>query len=221
MVYPGRPKPKYPNINLTSAAIRETLTRHLVLPAVERHARVIPFRLVWRGLDHELADVWGNIVALRERVDAMVRQVDGISFFVSSVTGTVSIHVRKQDQPTDIFPALAYWVVGEGPQFNESALMTTVMNNGLGATFRQMAQRKTKVGTEGAADRGAATLYMVVKDHGEGFVRGKIDESLGTDCKGLHPIVKFIVHERAYMPNLQMAQARLKMSNFHAVIENY
>lgn len=218
----GRAKPKYPNINLSSTNIRSLLTEYVVKPVMAaENSHVVAFRLVWRGQEEELDMAWQNIIAHRETVDSIIKDMTGVSFFVSGISGTVSIHSRT-DQPTDIYPALAYWVVGELPDFNESRLMAAMMKNGVGATVRQISQRRrpTEANFFSMSNHRAATLFMVVKDYGKGYVRDKIETLYNEGIDAL-PAVKFAISDINYMAALKDAQSRLIIYGFQMIFEQF
>lgn len=220
MMYPGRAKPKYPNINLSSANIRTVLTSHIVKPVAASNGHVVAFRLVWRGQETELDHAWKNIIHFRNNVDEALKLFPAVAFFISAVTGTVSIHSRT-DQPTGVYPALAYWVVGQQPDFDESRLLGVMMQNGLGANVRQITQRRKQTDPPDPANSyGASTLFMVVKDYGKGYVRDKMDSAIGTSTAS-HPAVKCFVHDTRFSGVLAAARENLHLSGFKLVVENY
>ena len=107
--------------------------------------------------------------------------------------------------------------------------MGMMMKNGFGATVRQISQRRRQSDTGNAnqdpfllSNHKAATLFMVVKDYGKGYVREKL-ETMSSYTGGLDlnapPAVKFVVNDAMYTTVLQNAQSRLNLSGFKLTLE--
>ena len=179
------------------------------------------FRLTWRGETAALEAVWSNIVEYRQKVDKVLNSVSQVDLVVSAISGTV---VHYQSRALETFPALAYWVVGRKSSFGDMELATRVQQCSaqLGAVVKPLTVRRAASAEEGAQ----AALFMVVKDHGEGYVRARVNVcpvlSQSADGSGIgrqEPIVKFLVRDPKYLGLLQAAESDFHHAHFVAVVE--
>ena len=155
-------------------------------------------------------------------MEAVISEIPGVVFFVSTITGT-AIRARTSGVAAthvmETYPALGYWVVGHDPLFDQRDLYLRMEENGLGATLKHLHHK----GQRGLSDEVSMGLYMVVKDHGSGFIRRKVDYS-AAECLGImkpkqHPIVKFCVKDDDVLTLVETAQSRLADVRFEATVE--
>lgn len=65
------------------------------------------FRVTWRNNEEV---IWRQILSHRVECDKFMKNVPGISLFVSAITGTVGIGKPPTAQKV-VFPGISYWVV--------------------------------------------------------------------------------------------------------------
>ena len=208
---------KYPSHALQSHNVKEALVRGIVDTALTTRShlkiKVTSFRMSWFSAHtDQLEQIWQNIAAFREQMDALVTGTVGSSMIVSAFTGTLSGRMTKTATPgvRMTYPGLAYWIVSQGDSLNERSLMCCLQANSMGARIKPLLQdyEQTQV-------KIANALFVVMKDCMGGFVRRKVDESISvctedSDSPIQQSLVRMYVKDEEDFKNILVAQARLK-----------
>ena len=190
--------------------------RHIVEPVVHQGGLVCSFRLGWFGKSGEvLEDVWQQLVYLRSIVDAQVCETPGVAFVMSALSGTVS---QKAGFPRKTYPAVAYWIASQDHTFQEACILPKMHSLNLGSTVKQLHSTNNT-----DKQKMASSLFVVVKDNSESYVRRMADAS-ATMCEGektpeRHPIVKVFVKDARYWSLLEEAKNQLEQVNFSFNLE--
>ena len=141
-------------------------------PLVQRGLYGQGFRVIWRVHGEQQETAWAQVAARRLEADAFLSAQPSIGLFVSSVTGAFTKPSHKGQAPQEIFPALAYWVVGHDHTMNINTLITQVSNLFGRVETREIGSGRTP------QDRMSSSLFVVLKDHSNSYVRKRNVESL-------------------------------------------
>ena len=162
-----------------------------------------------------------NIVNYQLEVDNMVKQIPGIAFFVSSITGTMSQLERDQHGQQigrKTYPGVAHWVVSTGTSFQWQSLFCKIVQS-QGATVRPVH------GGDLEPKNIFPSLTIVLKDNIAGYVRRMVEASASESLKMLwpasHPVARLYVLDDKYLPMLTTAQVKLAEAKFHIALEKY
>ena len=209
------PKKNLPRDRLASSGVRGLLRECLYNRVSGPEYFITSFRAVWRNTQAQnLEEVWEGIVQYRLDMDTVVQRVSSPLLVVSAITATMSNHRTWPGAPIEVFPALAYWVVARPGTLNEANLFEDLRQVGPGAAVSHFKQRQVTQGSP--IDHNFALLCLVVKDHGKGYVRNRVDTS--ELCCGVrrkqHPIVKIVVRDKSLFASLMKAQQAFSMAGF-------
>lgn len=142
-------------------------------PLVDRSCHAVGFRAIWRIKDEtKLKHAWDSLVRHRQSIDQVVQSVEGIAFYISSITGVFSKPSHKGEVPQEIYPAVAYWLALKNPDFDPYTLMNAISN--IFNTETRLISNPTMPSVENFT----TSLCAVLKDQMNGFVRQKIKESV-------------------------------------------
>ena len=167
---------KYPRSKLDSVAIIRAVTSQLLEPVLSAGDHVTAFRVTWRMSGEQLDAAWRTIITLRERLDAAVLRAPGVQFFVSSISG-VYTKGPKGFTPTDIFPAINYWMVSDGCQDNDPVMTLMSLQRVVpDAAVKQIHVSRRRTASELVLLR--APLLVVFKDHNSRYIRRRIVASI-------------------------------------------
>ena len=182
----------YPKTMMTNKRVMQFLVQRIVEPVWQANWTACAFRMQWRNDADQTQSVWDNIVSHQSQMDDIIKAVDGISLFVSSITGTTSWQYYKPDHPKVVYPALAYWLAVPMKDF-DSLTQKLFYHLGvspiLGASVKQLTCDSTNI------DSLAKSLFLVLKDAFSGrFIEKKTDDSARftqvTTRPGQQPIAK-------------------------------
>ena len=212
-------KGRSPQWRMCSQQVKATLSMLVVRPVVHASRKVCAFRLVWRTSDpEELETVWSHIIDYRLNFDAALKEVPGLEFVVSAISGTISNHRGRPGHPVDSFPAVAYWVVGY-PDFHLQVLYDRMQECGTGASLKILFHQSSSTASEKEM---AASIFLVMKDYIEGgFVRRKVDIAEGPTGGTRHPIVKFFTRDESCFAMLLDAQQKLAQLKCYVTTESF
>ena len=183
-----RSKDMYPRPMMTNKRFMLSLVHCIVEPVWQANWTACAFRMQWRNDADQAQSVWDNIVSYQSQMDDIIKAVDGISLFVSSITATTSSQYHKPDHPRVIVPALAYWLAVPLEEFNQLTenLFRNLNCNNVGASVKQLVCDNTSM------DGISKTLFMVLKDTNGIFIEKKADYSArytqGMPEEGQHPV---------------------------------
>ena len=200
------------------------LAEYLVEPIAQTDCKVIAFRLMWHGTVEELEQVWTRIAFFQEDLDRIISEPPQVALAVSAVTatstrpksGTGKLTGEDAAEKYRTFPGLAYWIVLQNEkEFSEDDLYRKVSENCFGARVKSLSDKTV------AADLAemCSTLYLVVKDNVDGYVKRKLDAVLPSvedvDDMSSHPIVKIYARAEQDFSTLMMAKEALQKTRFH------
>ncbi len=163
----------YPTTNLTSAIQREALKSGLVKPLLDRSGAAMAFRVVWRNDDTSREHVWKGILSYREACDNILKNMAGVAFFVSSITGMLSRGSKVPGQKT-VNPALGYWIVLNSHSVDPRSIVRNMQAAVGGGAEIKLLQEPPLITM---VDPMNNTLCNVVKDHANGYVKRRMVES--------------------------------------------
>ncbi len=212
---------KLPASSLSSRSVKDALAGHLVAPLVEKNCVAFAYRIVWRYTDARHEETWNDITLYRTRCDQALANFEGISFFISSISGVYTKPSVKGEAPKHVFPALAYWIITDHihsiKQENLMHYLTQTCPGSLVKPLGNMAH--PLVGQVELCN----TLYMVVKDYSNGFVRKKIENSVNgavdtgptsrvvvRDCDNFKPLLESTIGAcMAYKMTMALQEASM------------
>lgn len=208
---------KFPNFALVNYHAKEPLMKYIVEPVLSNGGLACSFRLGWFGKSGENLDqVWEQLVYLRGIVDGQVCNTPGVAFVLSALSGTVS---QKAGFPRKTYPAVAYWVATQDQTFQESYILPKMHSLNLGSTVKQL-HSSNNIDKQ----KMASSLFVVVKDNSESYVRRMADAS-ALLCGGevsvadRQPLVKVFVKDPRYWAILEEARIKLEQVNFAIQLE--
>ena len=202
---------KFPATPLQIPAIKNILTQQIIEPTNERDDKVCAFRMVWSTKHTPEETIWHQISQqARFVLDEQIKKIKGVSFFISTVTATVS----NQQQRRDITPAIGYFVVGDRAGLLEPPLYISLRNNPFGGILKLLTERGLKPGY----DRNLHWLTILLKDNVPGYVQEKVSRNQGGI--GL-PLVKIYVRDELYLHHLSRAKAELDAAGFPVNLEQF
>ena len=105
--------------------------------------------------------------------DNVVRNATGLVYFVSAITG-VTVQFQKPFRYSKVHPAVAYWVVLESAYVDAYALIRTLQSTVPNKVEVKLLQEPPIIS---AIEKQHNILCIVMKDHGDGFVKNKIQQS--------------------------------------------
>ncbi len=191
--------------SVTSAAQKETLTTGLIKPLLEQNSTAMSFRVVWRSSDEGREFAWKNILSHRVICDNVIRNLDGISLFISAITGCVSRPAKPK--PPVITPAVAYWALLESADVNPRKIILQLQESVQGQAEVKLLQEPPLLQN---AESMINTMCVVMKDHGNNYIKRRIAESY-EELKNhvavdLGQPAKIVVKNNALMPLATQAQ---------------
>ena len=197
---------RYPNQAISSNwKLHRILEDYLVSPAIKHHLYILAFRVVWRH-DDNVEPVWLEIVKHHQVLDGIVKNMPGLAFFLSSVSGTRVMNYKSGCRSSAISPALAYYVVLKEPgrMFQLPA--------SLRAHYRHILSAEGVDSMKSQIEKG---LSLIAKDiYGGKFVQMRVDESVAACqldiAQGAHPVARLHVADSAFTWNIQAANAELR-----------
>lgn len=200
-----------PRPTLNSQAVRLTLVSGLVKPALDQGHSISAMRLVWFGDDPvQLQPYWENISSMRDQLDAMLKNIPSVTFFVSCISATMSGKRKKSIS----FPAVSYWLARQ-PGVPGSVIFDKMHRNGLGAKMKLILQPYQE--TDDAISQ---SLCVVAKDCVDGIVRRVLDRL--TSVNGLSetiPVMKLYSTREGDKTWMQEAAEHLRLNNVTAVAD--
>lgn len=166
-------KKKLPEASLKSAAVRKAVIHHLVRPVFSVKRNFLAFRLVWSKKRYaNVHYIWRNICSYQADINSALKGIDGVEFFISTITATFSLPSK------DVSPALAFWVALNSEMVEDLAIYNVMRNNSLGAELRLLNSRKEAKDGKPEADREGYLVGMVLKDHQPGYVSDMLKQIL-------------------------------------------
>lgn len=163
-----------PENKLTSPHLKEALFQNMVTPLMQSGYKFITFRLMWSPKDVlNIDDVWDNLTKFQQLMSSQLMTMDGIPFFVTAVTATVSVSKNTRA----IHPGLAFWVATNPTVVKEFQVFTMLRSNSHGASLKIM----STTANQNDPRHNVENICMVLKDFGHGFVKQKLDFHTGTN----------------------------------------
>ena len=197
------------------------LSEYLVEPIAQTDCKVCTFRLMWHGSVAESEQVWSQLPYYQEAIDRIITEPAQVALAVSAVTATSTRPKSGSDKlaPTDTpdkfrtFPGLAYWIVLQNEQdFTETDLYNRIYENCFGARLKSLSDQAVASDLQEMC----STLYLVVKDNVDGYVRWKLDAVLpSTDGEIFQPVVKVYARAEQDFNTLLMAREALQKNRFY------
>jgi hypothetical protein len=192
---------------LGSKQQKDALRIHLVEPLVRNYLfDVVSLRVIWRINDNEQVEqAWRDIVWLRKQCDEVVSRIDGISFFISSITGAFSKPHRGKYQDVTVYPAISYWIVSEKSLEATREFNMVSISNGIlfGLGNKNVIVKPINIPMAGklgahsqclnAVDLLAPPLFVVMKDHTNYFTIKKVEHSAEMCGDEHHAVARFVV----------------------------
>lgn len=174
--YPLERERRYPNNNFASKSQKEALQQFLLQPVSMMliGSQVVACRLIWRVTGEDATHAWGQIAANRQACDAAIRDINGVAFFVSSVTGVFNKPSRKGMLLQHIYPALAYWVIHRDPLFPVNQVLSRLSAVAVG----QPEVRVIGSTSHTQYNSMSSSLFAVLKDHTNSFILKKLSSSI-------------------------------------------
>lgn len=154
--------------------------------------------------------IWANMAKARMAFEKEIMSFAGISFFVSTVTATVSNQANRRD----VCPALGYFIVTKSQNFQEAPLYIKLRRNPFGGQLKLLNDRSIRPGD----NRNVAWIALLSKDNiDSGYVQGK----MATVAQCHKPLVKFLVHDENIKQSIQIAQSEFSREGFLTEIEYF
>ena len=192
-------------------------------PIAQTDCKVCTFRLMWHGSVTESEQVWTQLPYYQEAIDRIITEPAQVALAVSAVTATStrpksgSGKLGNLDNTPDkfrTFPGLAYWIVLQNEQdFTESDLYNRIYENCFGARLKSLSDQAVASDLQEMC----STLYLVVKDNVDGYVRWKLDAVPSTTEGELNfqPVVKVYARAEQDFNTLLMAREALQKNRFY------
>ncbi len=117
--------------------------------------------------------VWNQILSHRAACDQFVKNLTGISLFVSSITGMLGKSPTVPGGKT-IYPGVSYWVVLESADVDPRAIIRNVQLALQGQAEVKLLQEPPLISS---IDSMQTTLCTVMKDHGNTYIKRRLSES--------------------------------------------
>lgn len=200
------------------------LSEYLVEPIAQTDCKVCTFRLMWHGSIEELEHVWSRLAYYQEEIDRIITEPAQVALAVSAVTATSTrpksgsgklANGTEQADRGKTFPGLAYWIVLQNEEeFSETDLYNKIYENCFGARLKTLSDKAVASDLQEMC----STLYLVVKDNVDGYVRYKLDSAVPQNGEGEHsyqPVVKVYARAEQDFKTLLMAKEALQKSRFH------
>ena len=185
---------------------KECLFQTLVKSTQDNNQAAIAFRIVWR--DNE-ENVWQNIQTHRMMYDTIIQNMPGVLYFVSAVTGVLTKYGPKPIR-TKVYPALAYWAVLENEFYNGYEMMKSLQG---AAMERVEAKLLNEPPVMKVAEKQHNTLCIVLKDHGEGYVQGRMMASFpAVGDQGAGQAGRLVIVNDRYSQLVRQTQNQLKQA---------
>ncbi len=150
--------------------------------------------------------VWKQILPHRAACDRFLKNTDGISFMVSSVTGMVA----KSPNPAAgkiVNPGVSYWLVLESSNVDPRVVVRNMQGALQGEAELRLLREPPLITSLDAMEN---TLCNVMKDHNNSYIKRRISESQPEDTSGGEKgmatrLVGRTVHFAAFAKQAQLA----------------
>ncbi len=169
---------QYPLAGISSSVQREAIKQSLALPLAQKGCIGMAFRIIWRT-NQDM--VWKQIVSYRSACDRFLNNTQGVSMFVSSITGMVG----KSAAGKLVNPGVAYWIVLSCSSVDPRAIVRNIQGVLHGQAEVKLLQEPPVIHT---VDTIFGTLCTVMKDHNNSYVRRRMAEAqLEGEASALFP----------------------------------
>ena len=166
----------------------------------------ITCRVSWQVQVEDIDLAKRLISSKRLHIDDSLSKIDGVHFFISSITGTLSNSKRKGEAPdldtvcSNFYPGVAYFITFSPSQLcNEEVIMKTLHDQDTEAEIKTIQARAVKCDEKpedilSIMEKG---VFQVIKDQNNGAVQKMVKES-NQFCAAKHiaEIVKDITKMR-------------------------
>ncbi len=126
----------------------------------------LAFRIIWRT-NVEL--IWRSILSQREACDRFLKNTEGVSLIISSITGMVG---KLQGQGGKaVYPGIAYWVVLSSLEIDPRAIVRNIQAALQGQAEVKLLQEPPVMSTIETMQN---TLCTVMKDHSNSYVKKRL-----------------------------------------------
>ncbi len=206
---------QYPT-NSISLAQRNTVKTALAEPLVQQSRVGMALRILWRR-NEEM--VWQQILMHRFACDMFLKNMEGVTMLVSSITGMKG----KSPNPAGgklVNPGIAYWIILESTNIDPRAIVRNLQGVLLGHAEIRLLQEPPFITT---IDTIQNTLCTVMKDHSNSFIKRRINESQvetkDMSEKGL--ATRFVVKPNEFANLAKQAQEALQRGGIYVDIVEY
>lgn len=155
---------------MTSSVQREAVKNALAKPLAEAARIGMAFRILWR---HNEEMIWRQILTHRGGCDQFLKNLGGISFMVSAITGMAA----KSPNPAIMKvanPGVSYWLVLESPEVDPRAIVRSVQGALQGQAEVKLLQEPPLITS---LETIHSTLCTAMKDHSNTYIKRRISES--------------------------------------------
>ncbi len=198
---------RYPSNGLSAPGAKLALKQHLVEPVYNQGQRAVTMRMVWRDA---VEDHWNNIVDHRASSDSIIKQLEGISFFVSAIAGLYNHSPRAgmAHVARTIYPAIGFWIVLDKsnsiPEESLIQMLTTKLQE-LGGEVSIVRGRSFDT-----IEHTLSSLCIIVKDFSNAYVREQVNKSSLMCCRTQNePVLEAVVLDTKYKEFLEQAATNL------------